>query len=73
MFEKFIEESTMNTNKPEIKFFNESIIAKKNRSRARAALSGVEETPFLSDDSGQVRTNLCKGLFSFNEYFICFH
>lgn len=51
MFENFIEESVSCRNKPEIKFFTESIIAKKNRSRTRAALSGKKQTPFLSDES----------------------
>lgn len=54
MFEKFMDDCILNENKPEIKYFNESIIAKKNRSRTRAALNGKKETPFLSDESGMI-------------------
>ena len=57
MFERFIQESITNPNKPEIKYFNESIIAKKNRSRTRAALGKKQSTPFLSDESQAVSMN----------------
>jgi len=53
-----MDDCIMNEEKPEIKYFNESIIAKKNRSRARSAINGKKETPFLSDESGLVSSKL---------------
>ena len=50
MFERFIEERIENSNQPEIRFFNESIIQKLNRS-AKSGLTKKKDTPFLSDSS----------------------
>lgn len=47
MFDKFfIESCSSDTTQPEIKFFNESILEKSNRSKIKLSKSS---TPFLSD------------------------
>lgn len=55
MFERFIEERISDPDQPEVLFFDESIIAKNNRSRLRTVKGkGKKTTPFLSDQSGAV-------------------
>ena len=55
MFERFIEERISNPNQPEIRFFNESIIQKLNRSAKTSLSSGrKKDTPFLLDQSDVV-------------------
>jgi hypothetical protein len=51
MFERFIEERIANPNHPQIKFFDESIIAKLNRSKTQLS---KRETSFLDDNSDAV-------------------
>ncbi|CAM9758208.1 unnamed protein product [Chrysoparadoxa australica] len=46
MFERFMEERSARPNQPEIRFFEESILAKLNRSKTNPI---KHETPFLSD------------------------
>ncbi|CAN0401931.1 unnamed protein product, partial [Discosporangium mesarthrocarpum] len=47
MFERFLEERTADHTQPEVRFFDESIVAKLNRSKTNIK----RETPFLSDNS----------------------
>ena len=56
MFQRFLEERKDNPNQPEIRFFDESIIAKNNRSKKNALkIAGKKKpTPFLDDLSGKV-------------------
>jgi len=53
MFERFLEERITNNEHPEVKFFNESITAKINRSKSiHLKHAGKKrETPFLDDES----------------------
>lgn len=53
MFCCLIEEKVSNPSQPEIQLFDESIIAKKNRSRK--SIGKKTETPFLSDISQKIR------------------
>lgn len=48
MFERFLEERTSNTGQPEVRFFDESIAAKLNRSKTNPI---KKDTPFLNDQS----------------------
>ncbi len=50
MFERFVEERIANPKQPEILFFDESIIAKLNRSKTNIT---KRRTPFLSDLEGR--------------------
>jgi hypothetical protein len=55
MFQTFLEERQDNPGQPELRFFDESIIAKRNRSkRANLKNGGKKATPFLDDESGKV-------------------
>lgn len=50
LFQRFLEERKDNPEVPEIRFFDESIIAKRNRSkRTTLAKGGKKSTPFLDD------------------------
>jgi DENN domain-containing protein 5 len=56
LFQRFLEERRDNPNHPEMRFFDESIIAKNNRSRKHTLTKGGKKpTPFLDDESGKVR------------------
>lgn len=56
MFERFIEERIANPNQCEVRIFDESIKAKKNRSKKMTLVKGGKrETPFLADESGQIK------------------
>lgn len=46
MFERFLEERTANPTQPEVRFFDESIAAKLNRSKTNPI---KKDTPFLND------------------------
>ncbi|CAN0543196.1 unnamed protein product, partial [Ectocarpus sp. 12 AP-2014] len=48
MFERFLEERTGNPTQPEVRFFDESIAAKLNRSKTNPI---KKDTPFLNDQS----------------------
>lgn len=55
MFQRFLEERMDNPDHPEIRFFDESILAKLNRSKVKKmAKGGKLPTPFLDDESGKV-------------------
>ena len=54
MFSRFIQERLTNPEHPDVVFFNESIVAKKNRSKKKALVSKRKQTLFLSDESGKV-------------------
>lgn len=56
MFERFIEERIANPEQAEVLFFDESIIAKNNRSKSKNLKAGMKKkpTPFLDDQSGAV-------------------
>ena len=57
MFQRFLEERQDNPDHPEMRFFDESIIAKNNRSKKYTlATGGKKPTPFLDDVSGKVST-----------------
>jgi len=57
MFQRFLEDRLADPDHPEIRFFDESILAKINRSKVKKmAKGGKLPTPFLEDDSGKVRT-----------------
>jgi hypothetical protein len=56
MFQAFVQERTRNPTNPSILFFDESIIAKNNRSRKTTLTTGgKQKTTFLDDTSGEVR------------------
>ncbi len=56
MFQRFLEERMDNPDQPEIRFFDESIVAKLNRSRVKKmAKGGKLPTPFLDNESDKVR------------------
>lgn len=56
MFQRFLEEKYESPNDAEILFFDESIVAKNNRSMKQTLTKGGKiETPFLSDKSWKVR------------------
>ena len=56
MFERYIEERIANPNQCEVRIFDESIVAKKNRSKKMTLVKGGKRyTPFLADDSGQIK------------------
>jgi hypothetical protein len=56
MFQAFLQERKANPTSPSILFFDESIIAKNNRSRKTTLTGGGKhKTPFLDDMSGEVR------------------
>jgi hypothetical protein len=55
MFQRFLEERQDNPEDPETRFFDESIIAKQNRSKKTTlAKGGKRPTPFLDDESWKV-------------------
>ena len=55
MFQRFLEERLENPDTPEIRFFDESIVEKYNRSRVTQMQKGGKlPTPFLDDESGKV-------------------
>jgi hypothetical protein len=55
MFQRFLEQQKDNPDTPELRFFDESIIAKNNRSKkANLTMGGKKPTPFLDDTSGKV-------------------
>ena len=55
MFQRFLEQRKDNPDSPELRFFDEAIIAKNNRSKkANLSMSGKKPTPFLDDESGEV-------------------
>jgi len=55
MFARFVDERIENRKQPEVLFFDESILAKNNRSKKSTLISGGKtETPFLADNSGDV-------------------
>ena len=49
LFQRFLEERIENPDIPEIRFFDESIVAKRNRSKKAIANGGKKLTPFLND------------------------
>jgi hypothetical protein len=49
LFQRFLEERTENPDIPEIRFFDESIVAKRNRSKKAIANGGKKPTPYLND------------------------
>jgi hypothetical protein len=53
MFERFIEERVTKSSDPEIRFFNESIVQKMNRSATISRMK-KKSTPFLTDTSDAV-------------------
>jgi len=62
MFDRFLEERRENQDDPEVKFFDESISAKINRSK-KTALANIgrhakKATPFLEDTSAAVRLSI---------------
>ena len=77
MFQRFLEERLEDPDTPEIRFFDESIVEKYNRSRVSQMQKGGKlPTPFLDDESGKVS---CLGrdlkfffLFSFSRTFSLF-
>lgn len=55
MFQRFLEERMENPGQTEIRFFDEAIVAKLNRSKVKKmAKGGKVPTPFLDDDSGKI-------------------
>jgi hypothetical protein len=65
IFQRFLEERMENPDYHEIRFFDESILAKLNRSkRAKMAKGGPLPTPFLEDESGKVwiQHSICTAL-----------
>jgi|AntRauTorckE5430_2_1112549.scaffolds.fasta_scaffold01186_2 hypothetical protein len=50
MFQRFIEEKIFNSDSPSVQFFDDSIVAKKNRSKS--TVGRRKETQFINDDSG---------------------
>lgn len=57
MFQAFVQERKRNPTNPSILFFDESIIAKNNRSRKTTlSTGGKQKTPFLDDTSGKVQS-----------------
>ena len=55
MFERFVEERVSDPDQAEVLFFDESIVAKNNRSKLKTVKGkGRKTTPFLSDQSGAV-------------------
>lgn len=55
MFQRFLEERMENPGQTEIRFFDEAIVAKLNRSKVKKmAKGGKIPTPFLDDDSGKI-------------------
>lgn len=56
LFQRFLEERKENPNLPEVRFFDESIIAKMNRSKKATLANGGKKkpTPFLNDSSWKV-------------------
>ena len=66
MFQRFLEERMENPGQTEIRFFDEAIVAKLNRSKVKKmAKGGKVPTPFLDDDSGKVRQgNTLRGEYS---------
>lgn len=56
MFQQFLEDRRANPNESHFRFFDESIVAKNNRSkRTTIAAGGKKGTPFLDDVSAKVR------------------
>jgi hypothetical protein len=56
MFQRFLEQRKDNPESPELCLFDESIIAKNNRSKkVNLTMGGKKPTPFLDDESGEVR------------------
>lgn len=55
MFQVFTVERCENPNDPEVLFFNDSIIAKTNRSKKSTLAGGKKETRFLDDTRSMVR------------------
>lgn len=55
MFDCFVVERRECPNDPEVRFFDESILAKFNRSKMVLARGGKKETPFLDDAAYEVR------------------
>ena len=54
MFQRFLEERKENPMDPEIRFFDESIIAKTNRSKRTKLAKKTIPTPFLDDEANNV-------------------
>uniref|UniRef100_A0A7S4R4H9 UDENN domain-containing protein n=2 Tax=Ditylum brightwellii TaxID=49249 RepID=A0A7S4R4H9_9STRA len=52
MFERFVEERITSPDQPEMRLFDETIVAKNNRSKK--TVGKKKETPFLSDQSGNI-------------------
>lgn len=65
MFQRFLEERLENPDDSELRFFDESIVAKKNRSKKSTLQTGKKPTPFLDSDRWKVR-KLC-----YNCDFLC--
>lgn len=69
MFNRFVEDRTQSPHDPEILFFDQSITAKRNRSKMNALTNlkiKKEETEFLSDTSAVVRIAVTSELSLFN-------
>ena len=60
MFRRFLEERQDNPEDPEIRYFDESIIAKTNRSKKSTLKSGKKPTPFLDSEEWKVGQQLVK-------------
>ena len=58
MFQRFLEERQENPDDSELRFFDESIVAKKNRSKKSTLQTGKKPTPFLDSDRWKV-SELC--------------
>jgi DENN domain-containing protein 5 len=60
MFQRFLEERVEDPENTEIRFFDESILAKLNRSKvSKMQKGGKFATPFLDDESGRVSSSTC--------------
>lgn len=63
MFQGFVYERQENPDDPEVRFFDESILAKENRSKKVKFRGGKKATEFLNDSTGQVSIVIdCKSL-----------
>jgi hypothetical protein len=68
IFSHFIGMSVTNSTDSEVMFFNESIIAKKNRKKNHLKCGKHTSTPFLSDTSGKVGCCCCDDLHVSSSY-----
>eukprot|EP00554_Chaetoceros_debilis_P015181 CAMPEP_0194122200 /NCGR_PEP_ID=MMETSP0150-20130528/49611_1 /TAXON_ID=122233 /ORGANISM="Chaetoceros debilis, Strain MM31A-1" /LENGTH=1546 /DNA_ID=CAMNT_0038814935 /DNA_START=144 /DNA_END=4781 /DNA_ORIENTATION=+ len=76
MFDIYIEEKIISPDSPSIKFFDDSIVAKRNRSKA--SVGRRRETAFISDNAGKIvetfippapnSHNISKSLYHYNGF-----